>query len=236
MAQKILVVDDEKTLCELLEEALGRVGFDVSHALNVRQAKEKLKASSADLIVLDIMMPGENGFALLRWLRRERNEKTPVILLTGVSSEDDKLEAFELGADDYVVKPFSLPEFQARVKAVLRRASADLPTIIEFGRCRIDRAARIVYRNGEEVKLRLKEYQILTTLAENPGVAISRQDLFRSIWGEDSPSGEKTVDVTIHTLRDKVEEDPAEPEFIQTVRGFGYRFDMPKSQKGEGGE
>jgi two-component system alkaline phosphatase synthesis response regulator PhoP len=225
MAKRVLVVDDEVTLCDLLNEAMSDVGYLVRTANNVAAARVILEKENFDLIVLDIMMPGESGFDLLRPLRKEQKSTIPVILLTGVSAEADKLQAFELGADDYVVKPFSLPEFLARVKAVLRRAEKDLPNEISFGDCRIDRAARLVYRNGEEVKLRLKEYQILTALAEQPGVAISRQDLFRSIWGDDSPSGEKTVDVTIHTLRDKVEVDPANPRFIQTVRGFGYRFD-----------
>jgi DNA-binding response OmpR family regulator len=226
MATSILVVDDEQSLCKLLHDSLSNAGYTVASANNVQAAKEQLEIGSYDLIVLDIMMPGENGMALLRWLRREKNDRIPVILLTGISTEEDKLEAFELGADDYVVKPFSLPEFEARIKAVLRRAKGGLPSEINFGDCRIDRAARMVYREGKEIKLRLKEYQILTTLSENPGVAISRQDLFRSIWGDDSPSGEKTVDVTIHTLRDKVEPDPANPVYIQTVRGYGYRFSL----------
>jgi len=220
----ILIVDDEKTLCDLLSEALERVGYRPTACGSVKDAKRVMGMDDFDLVVLDIMMPGESGFDLLRWIRKDREDKVPVMLLTGRSAEEDKLLAFELGADDYVVKPFSLPEFVARVKAVLRRSERDLPQYIDFGQCRIDRAARIVYREGDEVKLRLKEYQVLVTLAESPGVAISRQDLFKAIWGDDSPSGEKTVDVTIHTLRDKVEHDPAEPEYIQTVRGFGYRF------------
>lgn len=222
--QRILVVDDEATLCQLLQESLSAAGYTVETARSVRAGKAALGEGQFDLIVLDVMMPEESGFELLSWMRREEQMATPVILLTGVSAEEDKLRAFNLDADDYVVKPFSLPEFVARVKAVLRRSEARLPEVIEFGDCRIDRAARQVYREGEEIKLRLKEYQILTTLSENPGVAISRQDLFLRIWGDDSPSGEKTVDVTIHTLRDKVEEDPANPHWIQTVRGFGYRF------------
>ncbi len=228
MAQRILVVDDEKTICELLAEALGDAGYSVRGARSVAAAWEILAEEKFELIVLDIMMPVDNGFDLLRRLRREKKVHTPVILLTGVSTEDDKLRAFELGADDYVVKPFSLPEFIARVKAVLRRAEANLAPLFEFGPCKIDRAARIVYRNDEEVKLRLKEYQILAALTENPSVAISRHELFKKIWGDDSPSGEKTVDVTIHTLREKIEDDPTNPRFVQTVRGFGYRFTFEK--------
>jgi len=224
MPHRILVVDDEKTVCELLGEALSDSGYLVRSARSVTQGWDALNDEHFDLVVLDIMMPVENGFELLKRMRRERKLKTPVVLLTGVSNEDDKLLAFELGADDYVVKPFSLPEFMARIKAVLRRAESGMPDVINFGTCKIDRAARQVYRDTEEIKLRLKEYQILTSLAENPGIAISRHDLFRSIWGDDSPSGEKTVDVTIHTLREKIEEDPAQPRFIQTVRGYGYRF------------
>ena len=224
--KRFLIVDDEKAICDLLTEAFDRLGFAPVSARNVKEAKGALSMAleAFDLVVLDIMMPGESGFDLLRWLRKDQENNVPVMLLTGRSAVEDKLLAFELGADDYIVKPFSLPEFIARVKAVLRRSERDLPQSIEFGECRIDRAARMVYRDGEEIKLRLKEYQVLVTLAENPGVAISRPDLFRAIWGDDSPSGEKTVDVTIHTLRDKVESDPANPEYIQTVRGFGYRF------------
>ncbi len=223
--QRILVVDDELTLCNLLNETLTDEGFSVQIAHNVRAGKDALESGAFELVVLDVMMPGESGFDLLQWLRREKKLRTPVILLTGLSAEEDKLKAFELEADDYIVKPFSLPEFTARVKAVLRRSQKKRPKSIEFGSCQIDCAARQVFRNGEEVKMRLKEYQILTTLAENPGVAISRHELFARIWGDDSPSGEKTVDVTIHTLRDKVEDDPANPQWVKTVRGFGYRFE-----------
>lgn len=230
MSQKILVVDDDNVLCDLLREGLGDAGYAVTTAGNVRSAWDILSMDDFDLIVLDIKMPGENGFDLLRKFRREKSStNVAVILLTGISAEEDKLEAFELGADDYVVKPFSLPEFSARIKAVLRRYEKDIPQEISFGEIKIDRAARIVTKGGEVVKLRLKEYQILTTLAENPGVAVSRQDLFTAIWGDDSPSGEKTVDVTIHTLREKVEDNAASPVFIQTVRGFGYRFSEPKA-------
>ena len=228
MSRKILVVDDENTLREMLNEAFSERGYQVSTAPNVPVAREFLTSNAVDLIVLDIMMPGESGLDLLEWIRRVQIA-TPVILLTAVSNEDDKLRAFELGADDYVVKPFSLREFLARVEAVARRSEANLPATIQFGDCRINRTARIVYRGSEEVPLRLKEYQILLALAENPGVAVSRQELFRAIWGDDSPSGEKTVDVTIHTLRDKIEKDPANPDFIVTVRGYGYRFNTAAS-------
>ena len=233
MSKKILVVDDDTILCDLLREGLGDAGYAVTAANNVRAAWDILAMDNFDLIVLDIKMPGENGFDLLRKFRREKSsEGVAVILLTGISAEEDKLEAFELGADDYVVKPFSLPVFTARIKAVLRRYEKDIPQEINFGNIHIDRAARIVTKGGEEIKLRLKEYQILTTLAASPGVAVSRQELFDAIWGDDSPSGEKTVDVTIHTLREKVEENAAEPIFIQTVRGFGYRFSEPRATSG----
>jgi DNA-binding response OmpR family regulator len=228
MAHKILVVDDERTLCELLAEVFDRAGYTVRTAGNVREGKEVLTQEKFDLLVLDIMMPGENGFDLLRWLRNEKKDRTPTILLTAVSAEQDKLIAFELEADDYVVKPFSLPEFVARVRAVLRRAEGKIPEVITFGTCTINRTARQAYKNGEVLKLRPKEYDVLVTLAEAPDVAFTRQELFQSIWGSDSPSGEKTVDVTIHTLRDKVEDDPATPRWIQTVRGYGYRFHPPE--------
>ena len=225
MAKTVLIVDDEQQLRDMLGDYLSDSGFKVHTAHDVPSARKEFEARNLDLTVLDINMnAGENGFDFLRWLRREKQEDAPVILLTASSLEEEKLQAFELGADDYVVKPFSLPEFMARIKAVLRRYETDKPAEINFGDVRIDCSARIVYRAGDEVKLRLKEYQILVALAENPGVAVSRHDLFRSIWGDDSPSGEKTVDVTIHTLRDKIEPDPAAPAFIQTVRGFGYRF------------
>jgi DNA-binding response OmpR family regulator len=228
MAHKILVVDDERTLCELLAEVLDRAGYTVKTAGNVKEGKEVLNEEKFDLMVLDVMMPGENGFDLLRWLRHEKKDRTPTHLLTAVSAEQDNLIAFELEADDYVVKPFSLPEFVARIRAVLRRAEGKIPEIISFGNCTINRTARQAYRNNEVLKLRPKEYEVLVTLAENPDVAFTRQELFQSIWGSDSPSGEKTVDVTIHTLRDKVEEDPGTPRWIQTVRGYGYRFHPPE--------
>jgi len=224
MPQRILIVDDERTLCEMLAEALSRAGYTVNTAYNVRSAKDILNDNKFELLVLDVMMPGESGFDLLRWLRKDKKDRTPTLLLTALSAEQDKLLAFELEADDYVIKPFSLPEFVARIRAVLRRSEGKVPEIIRFGPCQINRTARIAYRNGEVLKLRPKEYEVLVTLAESPDVAFSRHELFRSIWGSDSPSGEKTVDVTIHTLREKVEDDPAEPRWIQTVRGYGYRF------------
>lgn len=224
MGHRILIVDDERTLCEMLAEALSRAAYTVNTAYNVKDAKVLLTSDKFDLVVLDVMMPGENGFDLLRWLRHDRKDQTPAMMLTALSAEQDKLLGFELGIDDYVIKPFSLPEFVARIRAVLRRADGKIPEKIRFGNCEINRTARMAYREGELLKLRPKEYEVLVTLAESPNVAFSRHELFRSIWGSDSPSGEKTVDVTIHTLREKIEDDPAEPKWIQTVRGYGYRF------------
>jgi two-component system alkaline phosphatase synthesis response regulator PhoP len=234
LSHKILVVDDEKTLCDLLSEVLSRAGYSVSTAGSVKGARSVLETSSYDLIVLDVMMPGENGFDLLRWLRNEKRDRTPTILLTAISTEQDKLLAFELEADDYVTKPFSLPEFVARIRAIMRRAAerSNPPEVISFGRCTINRTSRQAFRDGALLKLRPKEYQVLVTLAESPDKAFSRHELFKTIWGEDSPSGEKTVDVTIHTLRDKVEEDPAQPLYIQTVRGYGYRFNPADEKEG----
>jgi DNA-binding response OmpR family regulator len=232
MAHRILVVDDERTLSELLAEVLDRAGYTVRTAGNAKAARDILGGEKFDLLVLDVMMPGESGFDLLRWLRIEKKDRTPAIMLTAVSGEQDKLVALgDLEADDYVTKPFSLPEFVARVKAVLRRAEGQIPEVITFGQCRINRTSRQAFRNEEVLKLRPKEYEVLVRLAESPDVAFTRQDLFMNIWGSDSPSGEKTVDVTIHTLREKVEDDPAHPRWIQTVRGYGYRFHPPEESE-----
>lgn len=223
--RNVLVVDDERTLRELLEETLTEAGFGVKTACCIEDGRIQMSDAEFDLVVLDVMMPEGSGFELLEWMRNDRRIETPVMLLTAVSAQEDKLRAFELNADDYIVKPFSLPEFVARVNAILRRSDSSSNDLITFGRFAFDCTARKFTEDGQEVKLRNKEYLVLKQLLKSPGKAISRQDLFHNNWGDDNPSSDKTVDVTIHTLRDKIEDDPQNPRWIITVRGFGYRFD-----------
>ena len=221
--QKILVVEDEMTLRETLAYNLKREGYEVAATGDGGEALELAREHEFDLIVLDVMLPTLDGLSIVRILRKE--QRTPIILLTARSGEVDRIMGLETGADDYVVKPFSLGELLARVRAVLRRATPEATTRLESGELSLDLIGRKAYRGGQEMRLSHKEFDLLAALIRNTGTALSRERLLQQVWGYDYPGDTRTVDVHIRWLREKIEEDAADPKRIVTVRGVGYRFE-----------
>jgi DNA-binding response OmpR family regulator len=224
---RILLVDDEQSVQKLLAYPLRKEGYDVVPALDGREALEALRDRRFDLVVLDVMLPRVDGFDVCRQIRARST--VPIIMLTAKAEEIDKVLGLELGADDYITKPFSVREFRSRVKAVLRRAAlvrADEPheEPIEQGPLRIDFDRRAVEVNGRPVKLTYVEFEILATLARHPGRVYGRAMLLERVWGDAAYRDPRTVDVHIRHLREKLERDPKHPELIFTVRGVGYRF------------
>lgn len=229
--QTILLIEDDATLAETLRYNLEREGYSVLSATDGIQGLEQARRECPDLIVLDVMLPRLDGFSVCRILRQESD--TPIIILTARQDEVDRIAGLELGADDYVVKPFSLGELLARVRAILRRAERrPAPSnreVLEAGELRIDAKSRRAWRNGGELNLPQKEFDLLTCLVRNRGIALSRDLLLERVWGFDFLGDSRTVDVHIRWLREKIEPDPAHPRYIQTVRGVGYRFEAPMS-------
>jgi DNA-binding response OmpR family regulator len=226
-APRILLVDDERSLQKLLAYPLRKEGYEVVPALDGREALARLREGSFDLIVLDLMLPHVDGFEVCRQVRARSS--TPIIMLTARTEEIDKVLGLELGADDYITKPFSVREFRSRVKAVLRRsqlARADDPVEepLEDGALRIDFEKRTTTLDGEVVRLTYVEFEILAALARHPGRVYNRMVLLERVWGDASYRDPRTVDVHIRHLREKLEADPKTPELLLTVRGVGYRF------------
>lgn len=224
---RILVVDDERDILDLVRFNLEQSGHQVEGAESGRDALLRLGAGRFELVILDVMLPDLLGFEVLRRLRsREESREVPVILLTARGEESDVLVGFELGADDYVVKPFSPRELTARVRAVLQRAQGDVPrqTRLRFEGLELDLAAHQVFVAGREVVLAPQEYKLLAFLATHPRRVFSRENLLEQAWGSDVYVDPRTVDVHIRRLRAQVEANPAEPVFLETVRGAGYRF------------
>lgn len=225
MAEKILIVDDEKPIVDSIKYTLYREGYDVVVSYDGEDALEKFKKESPDLIILDIMLPKLSGLEVCRIIRRTSN--VPIIMLTAKGEDMDRVIGLELGADDYVPKPFSMRELVARIKAVLRRAKIPVASTktkekLEFDDVVIDVVGRIVTKRGEQIDLSPKEFDLLVTLAENEGRVMSREYLLSHVWGEDFYGDDRTVDVHIRWLREKLEDDPSNPKYIQTVRGIGY--------------
>ena len=223
----ILIVDDEPDLLDLLAYNLERAGYRVRRAATGRDALAEVDRQRPDLVVLDVMLPDLEGFEVLRALRsREAFRDLPVILLTARGEEPDKLVGFELGADDYVVKPFSPRELLARVRAVLKRArgAGEPGPRLRFGSLEIDPEAHRVYRDGAEIELAPQEYRLLAFLASHPDRVYSREALLEHAWDPDVVVDPRTVDVHVRRLRARLEPDPSRPRWIETVRGAGYRF------------
>jgi len=221
--QRLLVVEDETTLRETLMYNLKREGYEVATSGDGGEALEIAREQKFDLIVLDVMLPTLDGLSICRILRKE--QRTPIILLTARSAEIDRIMGLETGADDYIVKPFSLGEFLARVRAVLRRAAPEVSAKLEAGDLALDLIGRKAYRGDEELRLSHKEFDLLAALIRNAGTALSRDRLLQDVWGYDFPGDTRTVDVHIRWLREKIEDDAADPKRIVTVRGVGYRFE-----------
>jgi DNA-binding response OmpR family regulator len=239
VAEKILVVEDEAVLLETLRYNLTRQGYDVYTAADGRLALQVARRERPALILLDVMLPGLDGLEVCRILRQEMS--VPILMLTARAEEVDRVVGLEVGADDYIAKPFSMRELLARVKAALRRvrltreeagaagqyAAAVLPApaALSFGDLTIDTGRGEVLREGRALRLKPKEYELLLFLARHRGMVLSRDLILQRVWGWDFVGGSRTVDVHVRWLREKIEDDPARPMRIVTVRGMGYRFE-----------
>jgi DNA-binding response OmpR family regulator len=228
-SKRILIVEDERAVARGLEYGLSREGFDVSWAETGRQALKLARDQNPHLILLDIRLPDISGFDVCRQLRAE-GRRMPILMLTARDEEVDKVLGLELGADDYVVKPFSQRELVSRIRALLRRAYGDLAVAahaarVIFGDVEMDLERLQVYRQGQLVSLTPTEFRLLCHLVSQPDRPFSREALIQAVWGYDSSIGSsRTVDVHIRHLREKLEDDPANPRWLVTVRGIGYKF------------
>jgi DNA-binding response OmpR family regulator len=236
MNTKVLIVDDERMLVETIDYNLVKSGFDTFSAFDGESALHQVREHKPDLIILDVMLPKISGWEVCRALRQdpEYSTQAPILMLTARGEESDKVIGLELGADDYLVKPFSMRELVARVRALLRRAvtvpetSGELPTL-RAGNIQMDVARHEVrLQNGDlaprEVKLSLKEFELLRVLLSEAGKTVPRETLLERVWGDDFYGDERTLDVHIRWLREKLEHTPSQPEHILTVRGVGYKF------------
>jgi two-component system, OmpR family, alkaline phosphatase synthesis response regulator PhoP len=226
---KVLIIEDEKDIVELVRYNFCKEGFEVESFARGRDGVEHLRNNHVDVLLLDIMLPDEDGYQICRLIRRdERLRGLPIIFLTAKGEEIDRVLGLELGADDYVVKPFSPRELIARVRAVLRRQkrSEDPDKVLEFGDLRLDPRTHEVSVRGHAVELSALEFRLLQVLMAHPKRIFSRDRLLEEAWGQDRFVLPRTVDVHIRHLREKLEQDPANPRFIQTLRGSGYRFSI----------
>ncbi|HEX7543530.1 MAG TPA: response regulator transcription factor [Candidatus Limnocylindrales bacterium] len=231
MARTILVVDDERTLRETLAESLETEGFVVVQAADGREAVNAFRRSHPDLILLDVMLPELSGTEVCRIIRSESG--VPILMLTAKSAELDKVVGLELGADDYVTKPFSFRELLARIRALLRRSEQQSQTgeteTVELGRVKIDLAGRRLLRGTEVLAVKPKAFELLAFLVRNSGHVFTRDQLLERVWGYDFAGETRTVDVHVHWLRALIEDDPAIPVYLETVRGVGYVLRRPEA-------
>jgi DNA-binding response OmpR family regulator len=223
---RILLVDDEQSIQTLLSYPLRKDGYHVTSAQDGREALQRFDEARFDLVILDLMLPKLDGVEVCRQLRSR--SQVPIIMLTAKGSETDKVAGLEVGADDYITKPFSMREFRSRVKAALRRSRMvgeplDEETIDQGG-LKVDFGRRMVTLREEEIRVTYVEFEILGALARSPGRVLTREALLEHVWGDSEYRDPRTVDVHIRHLREKLESDPKEPEFLFTVRGVGYRF------------
>jgi DNA-binding response OmpR family regulator len=225
---RILLVDDEQSIQTLLSYPLRKDGYHVTSALDGSEALRRFEEGRFDLVILDLMLPRLGGVEVCRQLRSR--SQVPIIMLTAKGSETDKVAGLEVGADDYITKPFSMREFRSRVKAALRRSrmggesAAEADGAIETGELTIDFDRRMVTLGDEEIKVTYVEFEILGALARSPGRVLTRETLLEHVWGDSDYRDPRTVDVHIRHLREKLEREPKEPEYLFTVRGVGYRF------------
>lgn len=229
MARSILVVEDEPTLRETLVEALEADGFRVTAVGDGRAALERFRGDHPDLVLLDLMLPEISGIDVCRLIRAESS--VPIIMLTARGSEVDKVVGLELGADDYVTKPFSLRELSARIRAIFRRGeqatAAVAGTIVDLGTVQVDIGGHRILRDGTDIKVKPKVFELLAFLIRNAGQVVTRDQLLELVWGYDYAGETRTVDVHVHWLRAAIEADPAKPSLVQTIRGVGYVLRRP---------
>ncbi len=227
MAQKVLVVDDEKLIVKGIRFSLEQDGFEVDSAYDGEEALEMARANDYDIILLDVMLPKLDGFEVCQQIREFSS--VPIIMLTAKGDDMDKILGLEYGADDYVTKPFNILEVKARLKAIMRRArqkdvQPKTAKVIEAGDLKMDCESRRVYIAGKEINLTVKEFDVLELLAFNPNKVYSRESLLNLVWGYEYPGDVRTVDVHIRRLREKIEANPSEPQYVHTKWGVGYYF------------
>lgn len=226
MSERILIVEDEPMLAEAVAYALEQEGFITELAAEGRSALEAFEKQRPDLVILDLMLPNINGWELFKAFRKQR-QSVPVIMLTARAEEADRVAGLEMGADDYVTKPFSMRELVARVRAVLRRgtpAEEAIPALMQKGAVRLDAEKHEVCVHDQPVPLSPKEFALLSYLMRHSGRVRSRDEILQTVWGQDAYLDQRTVDVHIRWLRTKIEDDPANPHLLLTVRGVGYKF------------
>ncbi|HAY13873.1 MAG TPA: response regulator transcription factor [Fimbriimonadaceae bacterium] len=221
---KILIVDDEPNILETVELRLRKDGYSTFTAASAEEGMRLFRLVRPDLVLLDVMLPKQSGYDMCRTIRRDSH--VPVIFLTARGGEDDRVTGLEIGGDDYMVKPFSLSELSARVRSVLRRSGSSIRTleIVETGNLIINPKTHEATMDGKPVALSPKEFALLYFLAQNPGQVFSRETLLDRVWGADAYVSSRTVDVHIRWLRERIEQNPAHPERIITIRGVGYKF------------
>jgi two-component system OmpR family response regulator len=225
----ILIVEDDKPLLDVLKYHLSKEGYNIVTALDGSQALEAARKSQLDVILLDVMLPKIDGFEVCRILRKEMT--VPILMLTAKDSDIDKVVGLEIGADDYLTKPFSMRELVARIRAMLRRSEMvgakppESGVPIRVGELEIDTARRRASVSGSALKLTAKEFDLLLLLAENKGIVFSREQLLDKVWGYDYPGDTRTVDVHVRWLREKIETDPGKPRYLITMRGVGYKLE-----------
>lgn len=225
-AHRILIVEDDPALLRGLKDNFEAQGYQVRTANDGQKALAALAQEPPDLLLLDLMLPKVNGYEVCKSVRARRLD-LPIIMLTAKGQEDDIVRGLELGADDYVTKPFGIRELLARVKAFLRRKPAEADAI-QFGAFRLDRAAHKLFQNDLEVELTGKEFRLLEFFLQRPGRALTRDGILDAVWGDEVIVTDRSVDRCVTTLRAKIETDPHEPMFIRTIRDIGYRFEMPQ--------
>lgn len=225
MSKRILIVEDDPSIRQGLELTLLKSGYDVRTAADAESGEKLLLESTPDLLILDLMLPGQSGLELCKRIRK-RDSKLPILMLTALSDELDRILGYDLGADDYVTKPFSLRELEARIRALLRRTTASeaVLEILEFGDVRIDFKRYRAWKDEKEVHLPPKAFGILLSLARCEGGVLSRDELLEEVWGYDSVPTTRTVDNHVAQLRSLLEDDPVNPVFLRTVHGVGYSF------------
>ena len=226
----VLIIDDDTRLTEPVQYQLERLGYTVAVAQDGPDGLHMALSHKPDVIVLDIMLPGLDGWRVCQEIRRF--SQVPIIMLTALGAEIDRIRGLELGADDYLTKPFSFQELVAHIKSILRRVQWDQSLApdsqLNIGRVALNHAARRAFKDGQELTLRHKEYELLSLLMQQAGKVLTREVLFNQIWGTDWLGDTRTLDVHIRWLRQKIEDDPSTPRYIQTVRNVGYRFATPE--------
>ncbi|MFZ2146554.1 MAG: response regulator transcription factor [Sedimentisphaerales bacterium] len=225
--ETVLIVEDDATMLRGLKDNFEFKGYRVLTAADGEAGLNAALNKKPDLIILDIMLPEINGYEVCRLIRKE-NLNMPIIMLTAKGEESDIILGLNLGADDYVTKPFSIKELLARSEAFLRRSRQTEQDIYEFGDCRLDIPARKLTRKGNEIKLSPKEFSLLEFFVKKPGRALTRDEILNMVWGYDSYIGSRSIDRFVTTLRNKIEPDPHNPMFIHTIREIGYKFEPPE--------